>query len=88
GLEEYLEQNEPIPFIVDDILIKFDDDRSAAALKALAQLSARNSGHILYASPAPGGTGRGEYVLNKLLFKQDYKLLLHCEGIIYFTVAR
>jgi len=41
GLEEYLEQNEPIPFIVDDILIKFDDDRSVAALKALAQLSTR-----------------------------------------------
>jgi uncharacterized protein YhaN len=41
GLEEYLEQNEPIPFIVDDILIKFDDDRAVAALKALAQLSTR-----------------------------------------------
>jgi uncharacterized protein YhaN len=41
GLEEYLEQNEPIPFIVDDILIKFDDDRSAAALKTLAQLSTK-----------------------------------------------
>jgi len=41
GLEEYLERNEPIPFIVDDILIKFDDDRAAAALKALAQLSTR-----------------------------------------------
>jgi len=41
GLEEYLERNEPIPFIVDDILIKFDDDRASAALKALAQLSTR-----------------------------------------------
>ncbi|MDL2124251.1 MAG: AAA family ATPase [Deltaproteobacteria bacterium] len=41
GLEEYLEQNEPIPFIVDDILIKFDDDRAVAALKALARLSTR-----------------------------------------------
>ncbi len=41
GLEEYLEQNEPIPFIVDDILIKFDDDRAVAALKALAQLSTK-----------------------------------------------
>ena len=41
GLEEYLERNEPIPFIVDDILIKFDDDRAVAALKALAQLSTR-----------------------------------------------
>ncbi|MCP4664897.1 MAG: hypothetical protein GY849_00910 [Deltaproteobacteria bacterium] len=41
GLEEYLERNEPMPFIVDDILIKFDDDRASAALIALAQLSAR-----------------------------------------------
>jgi len=39
GLEEYLEKNDPIPFIVDDILIKFDDGRAAAALQALAELS-------------------------------------------------
>ena len=41
GLEEYLAQNEPLPFIVDDILIKFDDDRAAATLQALAELSAK-----------------------------------------------
>jgi uncharacterized protein YhaN len=41
GLEDYLDKNESIPFIVDDILIKFDDGRAAAALQALAQLSAR-----------------------------------------------
>lgn len=39
SLETYLEKNEPIPFIVDDILIKFDDDRATATLQALAQLS-------------------------------------------------
>jgi uncharacterized protein YhaN len=39
GLENYLEANEPMPFIVDDILIKFDNDRAAAALQALAELS-------------------------------------------------
>jgi uncharacterized protein YhaN len=38
-LESYLEAHEPIPFIVDDILIMFDDARSIAALKALARLS-------------------------------------------------
>jgi uncharacterized protein YhaN len=38
-LETYLAKHEPIPFVVDDILIKFDDDRSVAALKALARLS-------------------------------------------------
>jgi uncharacterized protein YhaN len=39
SLEEYLAKNEPLPFIVDDILIRFDDDRAAAALQALALLS-------------------------------------------------
>jgi uncharacterized protein YhaN len=39
GLQDYLERNEPIPFIVDDILIKFDDDRAVAALGALEGLS-------------------------------------------------
>jgi uncharacterized protein YhaN len=41
GLEEYLAKNEPIPFIVDDILIKFDDARATATLQALAALSAK-----------------------------------------------
>lgn len=41
SLEMYLERNEAIPFIVDDILIKFDDDRAVATLQVLAQLSER-----------------------------------------------
>lgn len=39
ALERYLEKSEPLPFIVDDILIKFDDDRAVATLDILAQLS-------------------------------------------------
>lgn len=39
GLEEYLDKNEPIPFIIDDILIKFDNARALEALKALEILS-------------------------------------------------
>ncbi len=39
GLERYLENNEPLPFIVDDILIKFDNARAAATLKVLAKIS-------------------------------------------------
>ena len=31
-----------MPFIVDDILINFDDDRSRATLKVLNELSERN----------------------------------------------
>jgi uncharacterized protein YhaN len=41
SLERYLESNEPMPFIVDDILIRFDDGRAKAALEALAELSKR-----------------------------------------------
>lgn len=39
SLERYLETNEQIPFVVDDILIKFDDDRAEATLNVLVQLS-------------------------------------------------
>jgi uncharacterized protein YhaN len=39
GLEMFMENNEPIPFVVDDILIKFDNDRAAATLKVLAKIS-------------------------------------------------
>lgn len=39
GLEMTIEKSGPMPFIVDDILIKFDDQRAAAALKILADLS-------------------------------------------------
>ncbi|HEV3025672.1 MAG TPA: AAA family ATPase [Pirellulales bacterium] len=41
SLENYLAEKEPLPFIVDDILIRFDDERSTATLKVLAQLSQR-----------------------------------------------
>ena len=39
SLEQYLENNEPLPFIVDDILLRFDDDRALATLHVLADLS-------------------------------------------------
>jgi uncharacterized protein YhaN len=39
SLERYLANNEPLPFIVDDILIQFDDQRAKAALQVLAELS-------------------------------------------------
>ncbi len=39
SLEAYLEKNEPLPFIVDDILIKFDNERAIATLQTLAELS-------------------------------------------------
>jgi uncharacterized protein YhaN len=39
ALEQYVESNEPLPLIVDDILIRYDDERATAALRALADLS-------------------------------------------------
>jgi uncharacterized protein YhaN len=39
SLEKYMENSEAMPFIVDDILVDFDDERSEAALNALADLS-------------------------------------------------
>ncbi|OQX27919.1 MAG: hypothetical protein BWK80_02705 [Desulfobacteraceae bacterium IS3] len=39
SLETHVKKNEPMPFILDDILIKFDDERSVATLEILAQLS-------------------------------------------------
>jgi uncharacterized protein YhaN len=41
SLERYLQHKEPVPFVVDDILIQFDNQRSVATLEALAELSQR-----------------------------------------------
>ena len=41
SLEKYTGSSEPMPFIVDDILVDFDDERSEAALSALAELAKR-----------------------------------------------
>lgn len=40
-LHAWLDKHEPIPFIVDDLLIHFDDERAAAALEVLSELSER-----------------------------------------------
>jgi len=39
SLESYLEKNEAMPFIVDDVLIHFDNERAAETLKILAQVA-------------------------------------------------
>jgi uncharacterized protein YhaN len=38
SLEHRLEKSEPMPFIVDDILVNFDEKRSKAALQAMGRL--------------------------------------------------
>ncbi|MCG6860519.1 MAG: AAA family ATPase [Chromatiaceae bacterium] len=47
SLERYIEDAEPMPFIVDDILVHFDDDRSKATLGVLAEL-ARKTQVVLF----------------------------------------
>lgn len=56
---------EPMPFIVDDILINFDDDRSRAALSVMAELAEKNQillfthhRRILEAAGSMDGGGR------------------------------
>jgi uncharacterized protein YhaN len=41
SLENWLDHHPRVPFILDDILINFDDQRAIAALKVLAELSQR-----------------------------------------------
>lgn len=39
GLEQYSSHNGPMPFIVDDVLVHFDDERSAAAYTGMGRLA-------------------------------------------------
>lgn len=39
-LEQHLSKGEPMPFVVDDILIGFDDNRTSVCLEVLAELAA------------------------------------------------
>ena len=41
SLETWLERNEPLPLVLDDVLVGFDDDRATAALEVLSQLAER-----------------------------------------------
>ena len=38
-LEQHLSKGEPMPFVVDDILIGFDDNRTRICLEVLSELS-------------------------------------------------
>lgn len=41
SLERYLEQNEPLPFILDDLLVNFDDRRAEETLKVLGEFASK-----------------------------------------------
>jgi uncharacterized protein YhaN len=66
-LDHAMASAEPLPFIVDDILIQFDDHRSRATLEALADFSAKTqvilfSHHARVVEAARGIDGAGERV--------------------------
>ena len=42
SLENYSASTEPLPFVADDILVHFDDERSAATLDLLARFAETN----------------------------------------------
>ncbi len=42
GLSRYIANNSPMPFVVDDVLVHFDDDRSLATLEAMIELSKKS----------------------------------------------
>lgn len=42
SLENYASSTEPLPFVADDILVHFDDDRSAATLDLLSRFAENN----------------------------------------------
>ena len=42
SLEHRLKSSEPMPFIVDDILVNFDEERTRAALQTMARLGEKN----------------------------------------------
>ncbi len=41
GIEQHLQNREPVPLIIDDVLITFDDDRCRSTLRCLAELSTK-----------------------------------------------
>jgi uncharacterized protein YhaN len=41
-LDQHLRKGEPMPFVIDDILIGFDDNRTKICLEVLAELAARS----------------------------------------------
>jgi uncharacterized protein YhaN len=70
-LERYAEANEPLPVVLDDILIHFDDDRARAALAALGELSRRAqvlffTHHARLVELAQETLGRGELCVHEL----------------------
>ena len=71
SLESHLDECDPVPLIVDDCLVQFDDDRSIEALKIFAELSQRTqvilfTHHRHLIELAEGALPRGAYHVHRL----------------------
>lgn len=70
SLESYIRHHEPLPFVVDDILIQFDDDRAKATLEVLAELSRETQviffTHHRHLLELVDGVGSGDVVAHEL----------------------
>ncbi len=63
SLQLYLDVNEPIPFIVDDIMVNFDDDRATATLSILQEIAKRTQ--IIFFTHHPHIVSLAQKTLNQ-----------------------
>lgn len=68
SIEKYANENEPIPFIVDDILVHFDDTRSKETLRILLELSKKTQ-IIFFTHHA-----RLVDIMNEMTLENEYQL--------------
>ena len=71
-VERYVSDAEPLPFIADDLLVNFDDERAGEALRVLSALS-ENTQVMLYThhphllDVAEGVLGKDGFVRHELV---------------------
>ena len=58
SLEKFSADGEPLPLLVDDALVNFDNARARAALKVLGDLGGNDPGDLLHPPPTHGPPGR------------------------------
>lgn len=71
AVEKSCAGTEPLPFVVDDVLVQFDDNRSAAALRVLADVASHTqivlfTHHSQVRTCAEAMTASGEVVVHEL----------------------
>lgn len=77
SIEKYVDENESIPFIVDDILVHFDDTRSKETLSVLMELS-KHTQIIFFTHHA-----RLIEIMNEISENGDYQLLkIHHDEVV------